>query len=115
MVRSKRMTDSISFYDNLFTSSWSRQISELKSDIVLGCKSKNISNHFRMWAALDRRKSHNSIMRSPVPLPGLLQTFLCILNFLALAGRIVKNEMRAKVTVNYYLALKVKWLRKIEK
>ena len=69
-----------------------------------------------MWAALDRRKSHNSIMRSPVPLPGLLQTFLCILNFLALAGKIVmKNGMRViKVTVNYYLALKVKWLRKLK-
>ena len=54
-----------------------------------------------MWAALDRRKSHNSIMsQSLVPLPGLLQTFLCILNFLALAGEIVKSGMRAKITVN---------------
>ena len=57
-----------------------------------------------MWAALDRRKSHNSIMsQSPVPLPGLLQTFLCILNFLALAGEIVKNRMRAKITMTYYI------------
>ena len=31
-----------------------------------------------------------------MPLPGLLQTFLCILNFLALAGKTVKNGMKAK-------------------
>ena len=61
-----------------------------------------------MWAALDRRKSHNSIMRCSVPLPGLLQTFLCILNFLALAGKTVKNGMKAKTTVNYSTTKKVK-------
>ena len=44
-----------------------------------------------------------------MPLPGLLQTFLCILNFLALAGKTVKNGMKAvKTTVNYSTTKKVK-------
>ena len=55
-----------------------------------------------MWAALDGRKSHNSIMRLLEPLPGLLQTFLCILNFLVFTGKRVKNGMGAKMSVNYY-------------